>query len=167
MVARLVFKASSITARWSGLLLISSVFALQANAGGVPTYSGEGGTEGASPAIDLAAANRIDPSSDRVDLINSGIEGQLVIAPVKPLEDGETSNRRAYVGIVTVLDDKGQTVTELQSDANGRFRIALKPGTYTLQPRFRGVYARAAKQTVRVAAGEFIRVTIAYDSGIR
>lgn len=101
------------------------------------------------------------------NVLSSGIEGQLTIGPVMPRTQDGIRNQRAYLGMVTVLDDQGNTVTQIQSDADGHFRVELKPGTYTLQPRVRGPFPRSSKRMVTVTDGQFTQVTIAFDSGIR
>ena len=101
------------------------------------------------------------------DISSSGIEGQIILRPISPIERSGTPNERPYQATVTVLDANGQTVTQFQTDANGRFRVNLKPGTYTLRPESSGTYPLAARQTVTVTDQQFAHVQIAYDTGIR
>jgi hypothetical protein len=144
-----------------GVVSLAQVAALAA-----PASPPRGTDSGPSVTEDVRPA-RADGVIGGSDALSSGIKGQLVIGPIRPLEQEGIRNQRGYQGTVAVLDDKGNTVTQFQSDANGRFRVALKPGTYTLQPRVRRPYPRSTTRTVTVTDGQFTRVTIAYDSGIR
>jgi hypothetical protein len=74
---------------------------------------------------------------------------------------------RPYAASIAVLDAAGRKVAETRSDADGRFRRALPPGTYTLVPHSTGTPPSAREQTVIVVRGAFTVVEIAYDSGIR
>ena len=56
----------------------------------------------------------------------SGVVGQVVWAAWDP-----TTPVHCFVSVVT---DSGKAVTALETDANGLFRVALKPGTYLLTP---------------------------------
>lgn len=103
----------------------------------------------------------------QIDVLNSGIEGQVIIQPVSPIERPEMINSRPYQATVSVLDQTGQVVAEFQSDADGHFRVQLEPGTYVLRPESSRSLPRASKQTVAVSANKFAHVRIIYDSGIR
>jgi hypothetical protein len=111
----------------------------------------------------LAACNSsVTPAS------NSGIEGQVLIGPMCPVvQVGTPCPDQPYQAIITVLNSKGDRVMQFQSDAQGRFRVALNPGTYTLHPESPNVLPFAAGQVVTVASGQFTQVVINYDSGIR
>ena len=97
----------------------------------------------------------------------SGIEGQVSIRPVRPVERKGVPNQRAYQARITVLDPTGREVAVVDSDAEGKFRIALPPGTYVLRPESPGLYPRASEQRVEVGPNSVSRVEIVYDSGIR
>ncbi|MBI1744100.1 carboxypeptidase regulatory-like domain-containing protein [Candidatus Acetothermia bacterium] len=98
---------------------------------------------------------------------DSGIEGEIILRPISPVERPGMVNSRPYQATVTVLDANGQTVTQFQSDVKGHFQINLPPGTYTLRPESPSSHPFARQQTVTVSEKVFTRVLIAYDSGIR
>ena len=75
----------------------------------------------------------------------SGIAGQVVWAERDP------NPLHCFVSVVT---DSGKAVSALETDANGGFRVALKPGTYLLTP-FLPLAAGGA-----VAMGQTQRVTV-------
>jgi hypothetical protein len=98
---------------------------------------------------------------------DTGIEGQVIIRPVRPHETPGMANFAPYQATVLVLGPSGQLVTTFQSDPGGNFHIALPPGTYVLKLQSRGHYPRASEQTVLVSRTGFTRVRIISDSGIR
>jgi len=112
---------------------------------------------------------------DRMGGVNAvdrgGIEGRVIIRPISPpispTVRPERVNYRPYQATVSVIDQRGHTVTQFQSDLNGRFRLPLEPGRYTLRPESAGPLPSAAEQAVTVSEGQFTEVLIAYDSGIR
>ncbi len=108
---------------------------------------------------------------NHVDTLGSGIEGQVSFGPISPVVRPGVRpgmvNYRPYQATITILDEEGQTVTQCQSDMDGKFRVSLKPGRYTLIPESPGPRPRAARQAVTVLEGEFIQVRINFDSGIR
>jgi hypothetical protein len=66
-----------------------------------------------------------------------------------------------------VLDSSGRTLTAVETDASGNFRIALPPGKYVLRPQSSAIYPRASEQSVVVSPKAFTQVGVVYDSGIR
>jgi hypothetical protein len=76
-------------------------------------------------------------------------------------------NQRPYQARITVLDPAGREVAVVDSDAEGKFRMALPPGTYVLRPESSGLYPRASEQRVEVSQNRVTRVEIVYDSGMR
>ena len=97
----------------------------------------------------------------------SGIEGRVTIRPVRPVERKGASNERAYQAKIRVLDASGHEVAMVESDAEGRFRVPLSPGSYVLRPESPGRYPRASEQRVVVRPGDMTDVAIVYDSGMR
>ena len=98
----------------------------------------------------------------------NGIEGMVVIGPNCPVEQiGTECPDQPYQAMVRVMDENGREVTSFTSDSDGRFRVTLEPGTYTLQPENGNPFPQADSQTVTVEAGQFTQVTIQFDSGIR
>ena len=97
----------------------------------------------------------------------SGIERQVTIRPMRPVERKGVPNAQPYQARITVLDPAGREVAVVDSDAEGKFRIALAPGTYVVRPATAGPYPRASEQRVEVGRNKTTRVDIVYDSGIR
>jgi hypothetical protein len=103
------------------------------------------------------------PSAD------SGIEGLVTIGPMCPVEiEGQPCPDQPYEAPIVVEDAGGDEVARVTSDADGRFRVTLEPGAYTLVPQSpESRLPYAGEQSTEVVAGEYTQVTIAYDSGIR
>jgi hypothetical protein len=97
----------------------------------------------------------------------SGIDGQVILRPVSPVEWPGMVNQRPYEALIGVADGAGRRVAEVRSDPDGRFRIILEPGTYLLRPESDAIYPQAPAQTVKVTKDQFTPVHIIYDSGIR
>jgi hypothetical protein len=97
----------------------------------------------------------------------SGIEGKVIIRPVRSVERRGVVNQRPFQAKITVLDGAGREVASAESDAEGQFRLILAPGSYLLRPESPGAYPRAAPQRVVVRRDEMTQVEIVYDSGMR
>jgi len=97
----------------------------------------------------------------------SGIDGEVILRPVSPVERPGMVNQRPYEALIAVADGGGRTVAEVRSDADGRFRIILEPGTYVLHPESDAIYPHAPAQSVTVVKDRFTPVRVTYDSGIR
>jgi hypothetical protein len=102
-----------------------------------------------------------------VDATVSGIEGRVIIRPVRSVERRGVVNQRPYQAKITVLDGAGREVAAVESDAEGQFRVPLPQGSYVLRPESPGTYPRAAPQRVEVQRNGMTRVDIVYDSGMR
>jgi hypothetical protein len=98
---------------------------------------------------------------------NSGIDGEVILRPVSPVERPGMVNQRPYEALIGVVDRTGRVVAEVRSDPDGRFRIILEPGTYVLHPESDAIYPQAPAQTVTVIEDRFTPVRVIYDSGIR
>jgi hypothetical protein len=121
----------------------------------------------------ITADQRPVPGHDRRhDVRNAGdsregIEGQISFGPISPVARPGVANYRPYQATITVLDQNGHAVVQFQSDADGNFRQPLEPGRYVLDPQSPGSRPGAAQQVIVVHPGEYTRVRINYDSGIR
>lgn len=98
----------------------------------------------------------------------SGVYGQATIGPMCPVErPGVPCPDKPYQGQIAVLDSNRNPVTKFETDAQGNFKIGLKPGTYFLVSASPNGYPFAQEQAVTVTAGLFTRVSLQFDSGIR
>ncbi|WP_027892096.1 prealbumin-like fold domain-containing protein [Calidithermus chliarophilus] len=98
-----------------------------------------------------------------------GIEGQVWVGPVCPVAQAENPNCTNRPLQATIEVHAGDEVlARFSSDEDGRFKIVLEPGTYTLVPQRKALARPAEAQIpVNVEAGRFTKVVIVYDSGMR
>jgi hypothetical protein len=100
----------------------------------------------------------------------SGIQGRVTIGPTCPVERPDSPCPDApYVATVRVLSGS-DLVASATSAEDGTFRIAVAPGTYTVEaePGSGGGIARSLPVPhVVVKAGAFTHVDLSVDSGIR
>jgi hypothetical protein len=100
---------------------------------------------------------------------DSGIVGQVTIGPMCPVvQAGSPCPDKHYQAALTVLASPSRTrVLQFQTDSNGLYRITLAPGEYILHPESPGVMPHAGEIPFVVHAGQFTRLDVSYDSGIR
>jgi hypothetical protein len=97
---------------------------------------------------------------------DSGITGVVMYGPTCPVErEGAAPCETPYATQIIVSKD-GKTVTTVRSGIDGRFRVPLEPGTYTLSAKPTGVGGLTPTE-VTVRAHSFTNVTLMVDSGIR
>jgi hypothetical protein len=99
---------------------------------------------------------------------DSGVQGQVRIGPVSPVEQPGVPNDAPYAATLRIEGASDlKVISETRSDANGSFRVALAPGRYVLQPVSGAPLPTAPAQEFTVSAGQFTTVRVDYDSGIR
>jgi hypothetical protein len=75
-----------------------------------------------------------------------------------------------YQATLIILDSRGNQAARVTSGADGRYRVVLPPGPYTVVPLPPAEGARwplASSVNVTVPPGIFVVVDIHYDTGIR
>ena len=71
--------------------------------------------------------------------------------------------------LIAPVGGSGST-TRVRSAGDGRFRVTLTAGTYTVKalPQARSPFPRPpSPRRVQVRAGRFTTITVVYDTGIR
>ena len=94
---------------------------------------------------------------------SSGIYGRVLLGPPCPvsLEVPRCHVRPLRATVAVMQRQSGTRVATLRSGKDGRFRHALSPGSYRLEPRpASGAYAPAL--TVRVPVDQFVQLTVRY-----
>jgi hypothetical protein len=96
----------------------------------------------------------------------SGVEGTTVTTRCPVVTD--TGCPKYPLTTHVIVMNAAGPVAAVDTGADGRFRIALTPGVYTIKATARptGV-TRPATTTVTVVAGRFASLTLDLDSGIR
>ena len=104
---------------------------------------------------------------------DSGITGRVVAAPTCPVEQvppvPQCAARPLAASLRVRRVGSARAIT-VRAASDGRFRLALAPGSYAVQalPRPGSPFPRPpASFTVRVRPGRFTSVTVTYDTGIR
>ncbi len=100
----------------------------------------------------------------------TGIDGQVVevFAPGPIPDIDDTPYMRPMPDITVTLEDaSGMVVARAVSDADGKFSMDIRPGTYTLRPQKLQdgpLHAEAVQITVR--RGSVSNITVTYGGGI-
>ena len=101
----------------------------------------------------------------------SGIEGQTLISPTRPgPERADAPSSAPYPATLVIVTASGREVARLKTGSDGRFRVALPPGEYRVVPmqeRPGRFMPNASEENVTVRPGQYARVEIHFDSGMR
>ena len=101
---------------------------------------------------------------------DSGITGKALIGPMCPVMiEGQDCPDQPYQATITINSLEGRQIVRFQTDEQGNFHIPVAPGEYILHPETpEGMpYPFADDQSFVVLPGEFTRIIVLYDSGIR
>lgn len=91
----------------------------------------------------------------------------VTIGPTCPVERADSPcPDRPYEARITFWRS-GALIAETRSGADGRFRVALLPGTYRVVGESESAIPHAVEETATVAEGRWTALDIRYDSGIR
>jgi hypothetical protein len=100
----------------------------------------------------------------------TGIQGMVQVGPTCPVEQlNSPCPPRPLGATIVVRDGNGTVVTRFHSGADGRFKVNLAAGSYTLLGLTVGssFLPRPIPTSVAVTQGTYAWVTVQYDSGIR
>jgi hypothetical protein len=101
---------------------------------------------------------------------DSGITGQALVGPMCPVMiEGQDCPDQPYQATITVNSLEGGKIVQFQTDEQGNFNVPLPPGEYILHPETPQDMPLpfAEEQRFTVLPGEFTRLIVLYDSGIR
>jgi hypothetical protein len=99
-----------------------------------------------------------------------GVSGVVLAGPTCPVETLESPCPPKPVPSISVqvLSTSGEVVDTTTTDGNGRFSVALDPGTYEVRATpGQQAFMSARPVDVTVRRGAFANVTIRADTGIR
>ncbi|HEY2803543.1 MAG TPA: carboxypeptidase-like regulatory domain-containing protein [Actinomycetota bacterium] len=109
----------------------------------------------------LAACGRSAASRD-----DSGVQGLVRVGPTCPVEQAESPCPDRPLATELRIVGGSDAVATVRSGDDGRFRVALDPGSYTISSAKPGLPSlRPVEVTVRPHA--FTSVMLSFDSGIR
>ncbi|TMD21958.1 MAG: hypothetical protein E6I99_11225 [Chloroflexi bacterium] len=100
----------------------------------------------------------------------TGIQGTVQAGPTCPVERiNSPCPPHPLAATVVVRDGSGTEVTRFHSGADGRFKVDLAPGSYTLVGLNigTGFLPRPIPTSVAVTRGAYTSINVEYDSGIR
>jgi len=101
----------------------------------------------------------------------SGIQGQVLMGPMcgGPVSVDDPCPDQPFSATFYVLDDQGNQVARFFTGERGYFQINLLPGDYAIVPDESAPLMSPGyqKREVTVQEGEFVRVTLTFDTGIR
>ena len=101
---------------------------------------------------------------------DSGIAGKVLVGPMCPVMiEGQECPDQPYQATLTVKSLDGRQIIQFQTDEQGSFSIPLAPGEYILHPETPddAPLPYADEQRFIIAPGEYTRLIVQYDSGIR
>lgn len=102
---------------------------------------------------------------------NTGLDLLTIAGPTCPVQrQGQPASACQRPISVRVVVERGTaTVTEVQTGVDGRARVPLPAGVYTLLPQSTGsaLPRPPAPSNATVAEGSWSAVTLRYDTGIR
>src|SRR5207249_9895607 len=100
----------------------------------------------------------------------TGRQGMVQAGPAWPVERIDSPcPPRPLAATVVVRDTSGAEVTRFHSGADGRFKVDLAPGSYTIVGLNigTGFLPRPIPTSVTVTQGTYKSINVRYDSGIR
>jgi hypothetical protein len=109
------------------------------------------------------------PMNAETTAMPTGIEGTVTVSPIRggPIRQGEP-NSAPMRDTDFVVEAAAGKVATFKTDAQGKFKVGLPPGRYTIviqKPMMKG---RGCSLTdVEVTAAGFKKVQLACDSGMR
>jgi hypothetical protein len=98
---------------------------------------------------------------------SGGIEGTVTTGPSCPVEiQGSPCPPGVWTGTVRATASDG-SAQETETDADGRYRLTLSPGTYTVVPEIEGSGPPTAKPVTVTVGDAMQRLDLQVDTGIR
>lgn len=97
-----------------------------------------------------------------------GIDGMVLLGPQCPVMSLENPcPDLPYQAWIVIRRPTGGVVTRVRSEADGHFRVGLRPGRYVLDPESGDPFPVATEQEATVVEGVYTEVVVSFDTGIR
>jgi len=97
----------------------------------------------------------------------SGLRGVVMRGPITPMCVAEQPCDAPARGFMLRFSRRGEIAGRVTTDSDGRYRIRLAPGRYSVRIGRKGAFKVPDPDTVRVQPGRFVRVGFKIDTGIR
>jgi hypothetical protein len=115
-----------------------------------------------------AAAALLVLAGGTASMPTGGLRGRVLLDPAFPVCSTTTPCTRPLPHFGLVFSKHGRAAARIRTDAAGRYRVRLAPGTYAVRPALaRGPGRGLEPSRVRVPEGRMRRVDLRFDSGIR
>ena len=123
---------------------------------------------GALPAVIVGVALACGTSDLLGPQAEQGVEGTALIGPQCPVQSLEDPcPDLPHDARVTLRNTAGAVVTRFRTGEDGRFRVGLRSGRYTLEPEKGDPFPVATDVDVDVVEGVYTEVVLLFDTGIR
>jgi Prealbumin-like fold domain len=99
----------------------------------------------------------------------TGIEGVITIGPIRPGPPSDViPSSKPLANATFAVESENRVITSFTTDEQGRFRILLEPGHYTVSMKDKkGAMGRYGRFDVHVIAGQMTKVEWQCDTGLR
>lgn len=124
------------------------------------------------PGEELPSGSAPEGSGLGQEVAGGGIAGEVVLGPSCPVMgpgmEEECADKGYQTTLVVKTKDEKREVARVRSGADGRFRVTLAPGEYSVGPLpGAGQLPVCKMQFVTVEPGQFAPIAIHCDTGIR
>ena len=98
----------------------------------------------------------------------TGLRGIVLRGPITPVCRVEVPCDAPFSADFSI-DRNGRVVSQFRSDQDGRFEVALEPGTYRIVPASNApiMFPASQAKTVDVLTSGFTEIRLTFDTGIR
>jgi hypothetical protein len=119
-------------------------------------------------AVVVAAVGLVFAAGANATTRPSGLYGVVTRAPITPVCRAEEPCSAPAAHVTLLFSHNGHAVARATTRRDGRYRLHLSPGLYTVRrPSATVLDRRLEPDHARVRKGRFIRVDFAIDTGIR
>jgi len=119
-------------------------------------------------ALSLALLSLAAAGAARAEPRGGTLVGTVTRGPIAPVCAAEQPCDEPAAHVTLVFSHAGRDSARATTDAEGRYRVRLAAGAYSVRrARFVSPDRRLSPHTVRVSGGRLLRLDFAIDTGIR